>query len=132
MAYSGRSNEYYSSPEEIIRLHNITHSDYGFETEEEFDTFLKDTILKGIKSYIDVEIKDFSREEEIPTLVHLVAFLLASEFISTGLIKQQTSIISINEIPQMVNIKLLTNDIKDLIRRLKRQYKKTGVYFDTL
>ncbi len=130
--YSVRSNEYYSSPQEVVRLHNISNTDYGFETEEEFDTFLKNTILLGIKNYIDLKVKDFSKMEEIPALVHMVAFTIASEFITTGLVKQQTPTVSINDIPQIVNAKIITSDIKDLIETLKKQYKRTNVLFDIL
>lgn len=67
---TGRTNEYYSSPEEVIKIAKIDRVDFDCDTDEELEKYII-TILKDGKSIIDEYTK--KTFETVPEAIHGVA-----------------------------------------------------------
>jgi hypothetical protein len=124
MAYSGRTNEYYSSPQEVITSTGVNPKDLGEQTEETLNNSIV-LWLKGIKALIDRQAKqDFYKEQTIDEGIHLLALQMASNHVLTIKLRRGSNlVVNYKEVPTLVSVSLLTEDIKAQIDAYPKPFK---------
>lgn len=125
MALSGRKADYYSSPVEVLELTNIDPEDFIEieETEDEeadklkaeaaLDTFIIQK-LKEAKNIIDNYCN--TTFDDKAEAIHGIARDIVVNIISNGKISRQIGVISIEDYPTTVDMKVFTSDIKERLK----------------
>lgn len=119
------SDEYYSTPEQVISYTGVKPKDLGFDTEdEEADEAslitLLETWLIQIKSLIDKDRnRDYTAEGVVPAGIDNIALRMAANQVANAMVMRDSPIIRVDEftLRQVDKDKVLTEAIeKDLLR----------------
>jgi hypothetical protein len=121
-----RTNQYYSSVEEVISYTGIRYDDLGLESEEELAWLLEQWLIQA-KDFIDKYIERNLHKElesgklsEIPPSIHNVATRIVANMVTQAVIRRQTPIANKDNVSTItVSDSIFTDSIKQDLEQFK-------------